>query len=79
MRARFWRNGLYRWGKPKRVRSARQKYSRRDGPPLPAARERRRRRRLHPLQAWLGHRNIQHTVRYTELAPDRWFKDFWRG
>ena len=25
----------------------------------------------------LGHRNIQHTVRYTELAPDR-FKDFWR-
>jgi type 1 fimbriae regulatory protein FimB/type 1 fimbriae regulatory protein FimE len=22
------------------------------------------------LQAWLGHRNIQHTVRYTELAPD---------
>ena len=27
------------------------------------------------LQAWLGHRNIQHTVRYTELAPDR-FKDF---
>ncbi|MPZ40390.1 MAG: tyrosine-type recombinase/integrase [Rhizobiales bacterium] len=30
------------------------------------------------LQAYLGHRNIQHTVRYTELAPDR-FKDFWRG
>ena len=29
------------------------------------------------LQAWLGHRNIQHIVRYTELAPDR-FKDFWR-
>jgi site-specific recombinase XerD len=27
------------------------------------------------LQAYLGHRNIQHTVRYTELAPDR-FKDF---
>jgi hypothetical protein len=24
-----------------------------------------------------GHKNIQHTVRYTELAPDR-FKDFWR-
>lgn len=23
------------------------------------------------LQAYLGHRNIQHTVRYTELAPDR--------
>ena len=24
-----------------------------------------------PLQAYLGHRNIQHTVRYTELAPGR--------
>ena len=23
------------------------------------------------LQAWLGHRNIQHTLRYTELASDR--------
>jgi integrase len=30
------------------------------------------------LQAYLGHRNIQHTVRYTELAPDR-FKNFWRN
>ena len=30
------------------------------------------------LQAYLGHRNIQHTVRYTELTPMR-FKDFWRG
>src|SRR3974390_3427745 len=29
------------------------------------------------LQAYLGHKNIQHTVRYTELAPDR-FKDFFR-
>jgi integrase len=29
------------------------------------------------LQSYLGHRNIQHTVRYTELSPDR-FKDFWR-
>jgi integrase len=29
------------------------------------------------LQDYLGHRNIQHTVRYTELAPNR-FKDFWR-
>ena len=29
------------------------------------------------LQAYLGHRSIQHTVRYTELSPDR-FKDFWR-
>ena len=30
------------------------------------------------LQAYLGHRNIHHTVRYTELSPTR-FKDFWRG
>jgi type 1 fimbriae regulatory protein FimB/type 1 fimbriae regulatory protein FimE len=29
------------------------------------------------LQAWLGHKNIQHTVRYTELSPHR-FKNFWR-
>ena len=29
------------------------------------------------LQAYLGHKNIQHTVRYTELAPTK-FKDFWR-
>jgi site-specific recombinase XerD len=29
------------------------------------------------IQDWMGHKNIQHTVRYTELAPDR-FKDFWR-
>jgi integrase len=29
------------------------------------------------LQAYLGHRNIQHTVRYTELSPAR-FKNFWR-
>jgi type 1 fimbriae regulatory protein FimB/type 1 fimbriae regulatory protein FimE len=29
------------------------------------------------LQKYLGHKNIQHTVRYTELSPDR-FKDFWR-
>jgi site-specific recombinase XerD len=29
------------------------------------------------LQAYLGHSNIQHTVRYTELAPDR-FKEFWK-
>jgi hypothetical protein len=28
-----------------------------------------------PLQAWLGHKNIQHTVRYTELAPDRFTGD----
>lgn len=29
------------------------------------------------LQAYLGHRNIQHTVRYTELSPGR-YKNFWR-
>jgi site-specific recombinase XerD len=28
------------------------------------------------VQAYLGHRNTQHTVRYTELASDR-FKNFW--
>lgn len=28
------------------------------------------------VQAYLGHKNIQHTVRYTELAPGR-FKSFW--
>jgi integrase len=28
------------------------------------------------LQDYLGHRSIQHTVRYTELAPGR-FKTFW--
>jgi len=32
---------------------------------------------MRALQAYLGHKNIQHTVRYTELSPDR-FKDFWR-
>ena len=29
------------------------------------------------LQAYLGHKNIQHTVRYTELSPNR-FKTFWK-
>ena len=29
------------------------------------------------LQHYLGHKNIQHTVQYTELSPDR-FRDFWR-
>jgi site-specific recombinase XerD len=29
------------------------------------------------LQAYLDHKNIQHTVRYTELSPAR-FKDFSR-
>jgi len=29
------------------------------------------------LQHYLGHKNIQHTVRYTELSPER-FKGFWK-
>jgi integrase len=29
------------------------------------------------IQHYLGQRNIQHTVRYTELSPDR-FKAFWK-
>ena len=29
------------------------------------------------IQAYLGHRNIMHTVRYTQLAPDR-FRTLWR-
>jgi len=29
------------------------------------------------IQAYLGHRSIQSTVRYTAPSPDR-FKDFWK-
>ena len=29
------------------------------------------------LQHYLGHKNIQHTVRYTEMSPER-FRDFWK-
>ena len=29
------------------------------------------------IQAYLGHRNINHTVRYTELSPER-FRGFWQ-
>jgi site-specific recombinase XerD len=29
------------------------------------------------LQRYLGHKNIMHTVRYTELSPER-FKNFWQ-
>jgi type 1 fimbriae regulatory protein FimB/type 1 fimbriae regulatory protein FimE len=29
------------------------------------------------IQLYLGHRNIQHTVKYTELTVER-FQDFWR-
>jgi type 1 fimbriae regulatory protein FimB/type 1 fimbriae regulatory protein FimE len=28
------------------------------------------------VQHYLGHKNTQHTVRYTELSPER-FKSFW--
>jgi type 1 fimbriae regulatory protein FimB/type 1 fimbriae regulatory protein FimE len=30
------------------------------------------------IQAWLGHKNIQHTTIYTELAPNR-FRNFWKS
>ncbi|HLJ39490.1 MAG TPA: tyrosine-type recombinase/integrase [Steroidobacteraceae bacterium] len=30
------------------------------------------------IQLWLGHRNIAHTVRYTQLSDDA-FREFWRG
>jgi len=29
------------------------------------------------IQAYLGHRNINHTVRYTDLVPTR-FNNFWQ-
>lgn len=29
------------------------------------------------IQSYLGHRNINHTVRYTELSPER-FRGFWK-
>jgi type 1 fimbriae regulatory protein FimB/type 1 fimbriae regulatory protein FimE len=29
------------------------------------------------IQAYLGHRNINHTVRYSELSPER-FRGFWK-
>jgi len=29
-----------------------------------------------PSQQYLGHKNIQHTMRYTELTVER-FKGFW--
>jgi len=29
------------------------------------------------IQQYLGHKNIQHTVRYTQLSADR-FRDFWK-
>jgi site-specific recombinase XerD len=32
---------------------------------------------MRSLQHYLGHKNIQHTVRYSELSPDR-FRDFWK-
>ena len=30
------------------------------------------------IQDYLGHQNIQHTVRYTAMAPHR-FESFWNG
>ncbi len=30
------------------------------------------------IQDWMGHRSIQHTVRYSELSAVP-FKDFWRA
>ena len=30
------------------------------------------------IQAYLGHRNIQNTTRYTALAPPQRFKEFFR-
>jgi site-specific recombinase XerD len=44
---------------------------------LPRLRLQARERWPRALQHYLGHKNIQHTVRYTELLPDR-FRDFWR-
>ena len=32
---------------------------------------------IRSLQHYLGHKNIQHTVRYSELSPKR-FRDFWK-
>jgi type 1 fimbriae regulatory protein FimB/type 1 fimbriae regulatory protein FimE len=29
------------------------------------------------IQAYLGHKNIHHTVRYTDMSPDR-FESFWK-
>jgi type 1 fimbriae regulatory protein FimB/type 1 fimbriae regulatory protein FimE len=40
-------------------------------------RKKRETRDMSAQMHYLGHRNIQHTTRYTELAPDR-FKNFWR-
>ena len=47
-------------------------------PPCLRAQARQRWPDTRALQHYLGHKNIQHTVRYTDMAPDR-FKDFWRG
>ena len=35
------------------------------------------RRKNRAIQHYLGHKNIQHTVRYTELSANR-FRDFWK-
>jgi type 1 fimbriae regulatory protein FimE len=32
---------------------------------------------MRAIQIYLGHKSVHHTVRYTELAAER-FKDFWK-
>ena len=32
---------------------------------------------MRAIQLYLGHKNIQHTARYTDLSPQQ-FKDFWK-
>jgi len=32
---------------------------------------------LRAIQDWMGHKQISHTTRYTELSPNK-FRDFWR-
>jgi integrase len=32
---------------------------------------------LRSIQDWMGHKQISHTTRYTELSPNK-FRDFWR-
>jgi site-specific recombinase XerD len=31
---------------------------------------------LRALQSWLGHKQVQHTTKYAELAPNK-FRGFW--
>jgi hypothetical protein len=61
--ARLDRRGLGRCGRPRRSSALR--------PPANKGHD------TWSPQVYLGHKNIQQTVRYTKLSPDR-FKDFWR-